>query len=63
METNRAKIVRRLEREGRKLLRSGAAHDIHDHKEMTDPIVVPHHRELSAGVARLVHKQAGWSLK
>jgi mRNA interferase HicA len=62
METNRAKIVRRLEREGWALVRSGAEHDIYARSDEAAPIVIPRHRELSVGVARQIHKRANWSV-
>ena len=60
METDRNKVVARLEREGW-INRGGGSHDIY-----TDParpgvrISVPRHRTLSPGVARQIAKQAGW---
>jgi predicted RNA binding protein YcfA (HicA-like mRNA interferase family) len=62
METNRAKIVRRLERDGWTLVRSGSEHDIYARVDEPAPIVVPRHRELSLGVARQIHKRANWSV-
>jgi len=62
METNRAKIVRRLERDGWTLLRSGSEHDIYARPGETTPVVVPRHRDLSVGVARQIHKRANWSM-
>jgi len=58
-ETNRAKVVSRLEAEGwvnargkshGKSIKAGAAY----------PIIVPRHRTLSPGVARSIAKAAGW---
>jgi predicted RNA binding protein YcfA (HicA-like mRNA interferase family) len=60
IETNRAKIVRRLEQEGWRLARNGAEHDIYDHPVKTGVLSVPRHRELSPGVARQITKVAGW---
>ena len=60
METNRKKIVMRLEREGW-MLRHGGKHDIYQHPKFPDrAIAVPRHRELSRGVARKIATDAGW---
>jgi predicted RNA binding protein YcfA (HicA-like mRNA interferase family) len=58
IETNRAKIVKRLESEGWTLARNGAEHDIYRRGQFV--IAVPRHRELSPGVARNIAKTAGW---
>ena len=63
METNRARIVRRLESEGWRLTRSSGPHDVFDHPDRAGVVVVPRHRELSIGVARQIHRVAGWSVK
>ena len=60
IETNRAKIVRRLEEEGWRLAPNGAEHDIYDHQSKTGVLSLPRHRELSRGVARQIVKIAGW---
>lgn len=57
-ETNRARIVKRLEREGWMLARNGAEHDIY--RRGRTVVAVPRHRELSPGVARAIAKTAGW---
>jgi predicted RNA binding protein YcfA (HicA-like mRNA interferase family) len=60
IETNRAKIAARLEREGWQL-RHGGSHDIYEHPDRRSRrIVVPRHRTLSPGVARGIAKDAGW---
>ena len=60
VETNRNKIVRRLERDGW-LNRGGGSHDVFTHPSRPGVIiVVPRHRELSPGVSRQIAKQAGW---
>jgi predicted RNA binding protein YcfA (HicA-like mRNA interferase family) len=60
METSRAKIVRRLEREGW-INRGGGNHDVFTHPARPGVIiVVPRHRTLSPGVARQIAKLAGW---
>ncbi|GLS21822.1 hypothetical protein GCM10007874_48390 [Labrys miyagiensis] len=57
-ETNRNKIVKRLEAEGWVNVGGG------EHDKFVEPgfssIMVPRHRELSPGVARSIAKAAGW---
>ncbi|MFZ2105972.1 MAG: type II toxin-antitoxin system HicA family toxin [Roseiarcus sp.] len=60
IETNRAKIVRRLGEEGWRLTRFGAEHDIYVHEIKPGVLAVPRHRTLSSGVARQIAKTAGW---
>ena len=59
MDTNRKKIIARLEREGW-LNKGGKEHDKFVHGEIKVPIIVPRHAELSPGVARSIAKAAGW---
>jgi mRNA interferase HicA len=59
IETNRQKIIARLERDGWKLLRHGSQHGIFS-KQGRPPVVVPRHRTLSPGVARTIAKAAEW---
>jgi len=59
-ETNRAKLVARLERDGWGV-RHGSSHDVYKHPLRPGRIVVPRHRELSPGVARAIAKAAGWN--
>lgn len=60
METDRGKIVRRLQREGWSN-RGGSGHDVFTHPQRPGKIiVVPRHRTLSPGVARQIAKQAEW---
>jgi predicted RNA binding protein YcfA (HicA-like mRNA interferase family) len=59
IETNRTRIVQRLEREGWTLARHGSEHDIYRHPAK-GVMVVPRHRTLSPGVARSIAKTAGW---
>jgi predicted RNA binding protein YcfA (HicA-like mRNA interferase family) len=58
IETNRAKIVKRLTGEGWTLARNGAEHDIY--RLGRTVVAVPRHRELSPGVARAIARTAGW---
>ena len=59
VETNRSKVVARLEREGWQALHGGD-HDVYKHPARRGRIVMPRHRTLSLGVARVIAKQAGW---
>lgn len=60
-ETDRRRIVQRLEAEGW-VNRGGGEHDIYEHAvKSTAKIAVPRHRTLSLGVARQIAKLAGWS--
>jgi mRNA interferase HicA len=58
-ETNRQKVIARLVREGW-VERHGGEHDVFKHPARPGRIVVPRHRTLSPGVARVIAKQAGW---
>jgi mRNA interferase HicA len=59
IETNRSKVVARLEREGW-VIRHGGDHDVFKHPARRGRIVVARHRTLSIGVARVIAKAAGW---
>jgi predicted RNA binding protein YcfA (HicA-like mRNA interferase family) len=59
LETNRGKVVARLEREGW-MPRHGGDHDVYKHASKPGRIVVARHRTLSIGVARMIAKAAGW---
>jgi predicted RNA binding protein YcfA (HicA-like mRNA interferase family) len=58
-ETNRNKVVTRLERDGW-VGRHGGDHDVYKHPARPGRIIVPRHRSLSPGVARAIAKAAGW---
>ncbi|MGB9367241.1 MAG: type II toxin-antitoxin system HicA family toxin [Xanthobacteraceae bacterium] len=58
-EINRQKVVARLAREGW-IERHGGEYDVFKHPAKPGRIVVPRHRILSPGVARVIAKQAGW---
>jgi predicted RNA binding protein YcfA (HicA-like mRNA interferase family) len=58
-ETNRTKVAARLKREGW-VERHGGDHDVYKHPNRSGRIVVPRHRTLSPGVARVIARQAGW---
>jgi predicted RNA binding protein YcfA (HicA-like mRNA interferase family) len=60
IETNRRRVVARLEREGW-IERHGGEDDIYIHTARPGRIIaVPPHRTLSPGVARKIAKEAGW---
>ena len=60
VETNRRKVVARLEREGW-ICSHGGAHDLYTRPGLKGVrITVPRHRTLSPGVARAIAKAAGW---
>ncbi|MEI9990897.1 MAG: type II toxin-antitoxin system HicA family toxin [Rhizomicrobium sp.] len=58
-ETDRSRVAARLMRDGW-VVRHGGSHDVFKHPDRPGRIVLPRHRTLSPGVARLVAKQAGW---
>jgi predicted RNA binding protein YcfA (HicA-like mRNA interferase family) len=58
-ETNRNKVVTRLERDGW-VGRHGGDHDVYKHPARPGRIIVPRHRALSPGVARAIANAAGW---
>lgn len=59
LETDRAKIVSRLVREGW-TGRHGGSHDVFKHPDKPGRIVLPRHRTVSPGVAREAARIAGW---
>jgi predicted RNA binding protein YcfA (HicA-like mRNA interferase family) len=59
IETNRSKVVARLDREGW-VARHGGDHDVFKHPSKPGRIVVARHRTLSVGAARVIAKAAGW---
>lgn len=59
-ETNTAKIIARLEREGWENV-GGTKHSKF-RKTGYPPIMVPRHRTVTAGVAKSIAKAAGWKL-
>lgn len=58
-ETSRAKIVRRLEREGW-INEGGGKHDIFRHPGRGIVFALPRHRTVSIGIARDLARVAGW---
>lgn len=59
IETNKTAIVKRLSREG------WNTEDNNKHMKIKHPtkpgiIILPNHKDISIGVARQVHKVAGW---
>jgi len=59
IETNRRRIVQRLESEGW-VSRGGARHEIFENAKTKAHLAAPRHRELTSGVARDVARAAGW---
>ena len=59
VEINCQKGTARLELEGW-TARHGGAHDVYKHPARKGRIIVPRHRILSPGVARVIAKEAGW---
>lgn len=59
IETNTVALLRRLEQEGLQNV-GGAKHDKFRHATKSGTIMVPRHRTLTEGVARSIHKAAGW---
>lgn len=60
-ETNRTKIIARLNADGWTLARHGSEHDVYTNPNRPGSVItVPRHRELSPGVARQIAKAAGW---
>tara|TARA_R110001606_G_scaffold71247_12_gene163438 strand:+ start:22969 stop:23223 length:255 start_codon:yes stop_codon:yes gene_type:complete len=60
LEVNRARIVRRLAKEGW-TNEGGKKHDAYTHPDFDYPAIVPRHKDLSPGVARAIARVAGWS--
>ncbi|MGA9320781.1 MAG: type II toxin-antitoxin system HicA family toxin [Xanthobacteraceae bacterium] len=58
-DTNRNAVVAQLKRDGW-VARHGGNHDVFKHPTKPGRIVVPRHRILSPGVARVIAGQAGW---
>jgi len=52
-------VAARLKRDGW-IERHGGDHDVYKHPNKPGRIVVPRHRELSPGVARVIARHAGW---
>ena len=61
METNTAKIRRRLEKDGWYLDRHGAGHDIYRHPKIEGIVTLPRHTQVSPLVARSIARKAGWT--
>lgn len=60
VETNRRKIVARLEREGWIVARQDGGHDVFKHPERRGRVILPRHRTITPGTARQIAKEAGW---
>lgn len=60
VETNTAKVMARLKKDGW-VAAGGSKHDKFVNASGTQTIIIPRHRTLSIGVARIIAKQAGWT--
>lgn len=59
-ETDRKKIIKRLERDGWSNT-GGSRHDIFRHPTKAGVVNVPRHKTISPGVARQIAKATGWT--
>jgi len=59
IDTHRRTIVAKLIADGW-VARAGGDHDIYKHPDRPGRIIVPRHRTLSIGVARVIAETAGW---
>ena len=57
-ETNRTKVMAKLAKQGWTNV-GGAKHDKFE-REGSPAVIVPRHKTLSDGVAKSIHKSAGW---
>ena len=58
---NSREIIRRLEKEGWRLVRSKGSHRQYKHPAKAGLITVPHpRRDFPAGTLRAIFRQAGW---
>ncbi|MGA2033052.1 MAG: type II toxin-antitoxin system HicA family toxin [Thermoguttaceae bacterium] len=59
---NSRDIIKRLERDGWRLVRSKGSHRQFKHSTKAGLVTVPHpRRDLPLGTLRAIFKQAGWS--
>jgi predicted RNA binding protein YcfA (HicA-like mRNA interferase family) len=59
LETNRRKLVHRLEKDGFALVKTVGSH--HKFKKGDLTVTVPHHKlELPVGTVHSIYKQAAW---
>jgi len=55
-------IIRRLEKDGWRLVRTKGSHRQYKHPERSGLVTVPHpKKDLPKGTLRAIEKQAGWS--
>ncbi len=55
-------VIRRLERDGWKRVRTKGSHQTFKHPRKTGIVTVPHpKRDLPVGTLRAIFRQAGWS--
>ncbi|MGT2435352.1 type II toxin-antitoxin system HicA family toxin [Bradyrhizobium betae] len=61
MLTASREIIRRLEREGWKLVRVTGSHHVFKSAASSETVVVPHpKKDLGKGLVRAIYKDAGW---
>ena len=61
MLTNSRDIIRRLEREGWRLVRVTGSHHVFKSTISGETVVIPHpKKDLGKGLARAIYKGAGW---
>ena len=54
-------IIRRLEREGWKLVRVTGSHHVFKSPGLGETLVIPHpKKDLGKGLVRAIHRGAGW---
>jgi len=59
---NSRQIIRRLERDGWRLVRTKGSHRQYKHPDKPGLVTVPHpRRNIPKGTLRSIFKQAGWS--
>ncbi len=63
MLRNSRDIIRRLQREGWRLVRTTGSHHILKSKDGSRTAVVPHpKKDLGLGLTRAIYKDAGWPM-
>jgi predicted RNA binding protein YcfA (HicA-like mRNA interferase family) len=61
MENNSTKLIKRLKKDGWKLLRVSGSHHIFQHPDKAKTITLTHPRkDVSPGLVRSVYRDAGW---
>lgn len=61
MQINSTEIIKRLEREGWKHVRTSGSHYQFKHPQKKGTVTVPHPRKnIPTGTLKSIYKQAGW---